>query len=156
MKNQSFFILSIFIYRRFHNKNARLVKIFFNGKHFVIATDLGFIGKEAAEHIAKANYLVIEANYDDTMLKNGPYSYPLKERVRSHTGHLCNDHTAQFLASNPNASLTHVFLCHLSKENNTPEKAYTAVHEALEARNINIPHLMPLPRTEPTELFTLQ
>jgi len=130
--------------------------ITYNNKHFVIATDLGFIGKEVAEHAVKANYLVIETNYDDVMLKNGPYPYPLKERVRSHTGHLCNDHTAQFLASNPNENLSHVFLCHLSKENNTPEKAYNTVHDALTARNIEIPHLIPLPRTEPTTVFTLE
>ena len=125
----------------------------YNDHRFVIATDLGFIGKEAAEHICRANYLVIEANYDEYMLKNGPYPYPLKERVRSHLGHLSNDHTAQFLASNPNPDLQYVFLCHLSKENNTPEKAYQTVHTALEAKGITIPHLIPLPRTVATQTY---
>ena len=37
----------------------------YGNQRFVIATDLGFIGKEAADHIVRANYLVIEANYDD-------------------------------------------------------------------------------------------
>ncbi|MCQ2338997.1 MAG: MBL fold metallo-hydrolase [Paludibacteraceae bacterium] len=128
----------------------------YDNHRFVIATDLGYIGKEAAEHICKANYLVIETNYDEMMLKNGPYPYPLKERVRSHTGHLSNEHTAQFLASNPNPALTHIFLCHLSKENNTPDKAYEAVHNALEAKGIMVENLIPLPRTEATKIYILR
>lgn len=128
----------------------------YNDKKFVFATDLGYIGKEAAEHITKANYLVIEANYDETMLKNGPYPYPLKERVRSHLGHLCNDHTAQFLASNYNSNLTHVFLCHLSKENNTPQKAFDTVNSRLVEKGITLQTLLPLPRTDATQTFTLE
>lgn len=124
------------------------------GKHcLVIATDLGYIGKEAADQIAKANYLVIEANYDDLMLKNGPYPYPLKQRVRSHTGHLCNDHTALFLADNWHPGLTHVFLCHLSQDNNTPELAYQTVLNALETKGIELKVLHPLERLTPSRLY---
>lgn len=128
----------------------------YGDKHFVYVTDLGYITKEIAEHILKANYLVIEADYDETMLKNGPYPYPLKERVRSHLGHLSNDHTAGFLSSNPVEGLTHVFLCHLSNVNNTPEKAYNAVHDALEAHGIELKSLVVLPRTTATKLFILE
>ncbi|MCQ2329577.1 MAG: MBL fold metallo-hydrolase [Paludibacteraceae bacterium] len=130
--------------------------ISYKNKRFVIATDLGFIGKEAAEHISRANFLVIEANYDETMLKNGPYPYPLKERVRSHLGHMCNDQTAQFVAANANAELSHIFLCHLSNENNTPQIAYETVHKALTEKGIEVKLLLPLPRTAITDIFTLE
>lgn len=128
----------------------------YKGQHLVIATDLGFISKEVADHIAKANYLVIEANYDETMLKNGPYPYPLKKRVSSHTGHLCNDHTARFLADNWHKGLTHVFLCHLSKDNNTPELAYNTVHDALSTKGIEPELLLSLPRTDATKMFIFE
>lgn len=125
----------------------------YGDKTFVIATDLGYVGKEAADHIAKANVLVIEANYDETMLKNGRYSYPLKMRVRSHVGHLCNDHTANFLADNWPETLTHVFLCHLSQENNTPTLAFNTVNDALAAKGISPKVLLPLERKLPSEMY---
>ena len=125
----------------------------YEGKTFVIATDLGFIGKEVADHIAKADYLVIEANYDDMMLKNGRYPYPLKQRVRSYTGHLCNDHTARFLADNWPPTLTHVFLCHLSQENNTPELAFNTVNNALAQKGITVEVLQPLDRIAASDLY---
>ena len=41
-----------------------------DGKIFSFLTDLGHITPTAAEYICKANYLVLEANYDEEMLKN--------------------------------------------------------------------------------------
>ena len=125
----------------------------YGDQRFVIATDLGYIGKEAADHIVKANYLVIEANYDENMLVKGPYPYPLKQRVRSHTGHLSNEHTAKFLADNWNNALTHIFLCHLSQENNTPELALDTIKEALNEKGFTPTLLVPLERIAPSPLY---
>lgn len=119
----------------------------------VIATDLGFVGKEAADHIVKANYLVIETNYDETMLRNGKYPHHLKQRVSSHTGHLSNSHTASFLAANWHENLTHIFLCHISGENNMPEIAYKTVSDALTVKNITPKVLVALPRLTPSEMY---
>lgn len=130
--------------------------ITYHDQRLVIATDLGFIGMEAAEHIARANYLVIEANYDESMLLQGHYPPALKQRVHSHTGHLCNTHTAKFLADNWHEGLTHVFLCHLSQDNNTPDKAYDTIHQALQAKGIELKVLKSLPRTAPSELYVLE
>lgn len=127
----------------------------YGDRTFVLATDLGYITKEISDYILRANYLVIETDYDETMLKNGPYPYPLKERVRSHLGHLSNDHTAGFLASNPSPKLSHVFLCHLSKVNNSPDKAYHTVHDALQTQGIELRSLVVLPRQTATETFIL-
>lgn len=127
----------------------------FNHKRFVLVTDLGYINKEASDHIVKADYLVIEANYDEKMLNNGKYPYPLKQRVRGHLGHLSNDHTAQFLGANQLPNLSHLFLCHLSGENNTHDKAYQTVHDALtEAQKAQLEVLHPLERIHCSELFT--
>lgn len=121
----------------------------------VIATDLGYISKEVADSIAKANYLVIEANYDEEMLKNGPYNYFLKQRVSSHIGHLNNEHTARFLADNWHNGLTHIFLCHISGENNTPEIAYNTVYGALKEKNISPKLFVTLDRLAPSKMFVL-
>lgn len=125
----------------------------YRDQRFVIATDLGFISKEVADQIAKANYLVIEANYDEDMLQYGSYSYPLKQRVKSYLGHLSNIHTANFLADNWHDGLQYVFLCHLSQDNNTREIAYDTVNNALQAKGICPKLLYALQRTVPSQLY---
>lgn len=67
-----------------------------DGKIFSFLTDLGHITPTAAEYICKANYLVLEANYDEEMLKMGPYPQYLKERIAGPNGHMSNRETADF------------------------------------------------------------
>ena len=125
-------------------------------KTWVVATDLGYIGDEAAQHLRKADYVVIEANYDEEMLEKGPYPFPLKERIRANTGHLSNDQIGEFLAENFNKNIKKIFLCHLSKENNRPEIAYTTVKQYLEDKQIIVGQdveVVPLERLTPSEMF---
>lgn len=136
--------------------------------HMAVATDLGCITERADFYMRRANYLMIEANYDDAMLTNGHYPEYLKGRIRSNTGHLDNRVTAQYLAQIYNPSLRNIFLCHLSKDNNTPEIALSTVESALAALGItvgdgsNTPYarmaplqLMALPRFDATGLIPL-
>lgn len=106
--------------------------------HFVVACDMGKITERADYYIRQANYLMIEANYDEHMLTVGRYPDYLKARIRSHIGHLCNDFTATYLADIWTPSLSHVFLCHLSKDNNTPEIAIRTVRQALTNKGITV------------------
>jgi phosphoribosyl 1,2-cyclic phosphodiesterase len=129
--------------------------ICFDDKRFTLVTDLGYICENAKKHIINSNYLVIEANYDEQMLDAGKYSLSLKQRIKGDTGHLSNRQTAEFLAENFNEKLSHVWLCHLSKENNLPQLAYKTVAEKLKEKNIKI-NLYTLPRTSPSDVFVLQ
>ncbi len=106
------------------------------GKVFSFLTDLGQITDTAARYIDKANYLIIEANYDDEMLKMGPYPKHLKERIYSDNGHMSNIDTATFLAENFNKHLEHIWLCHLSKDNNHPELALKTVEWKLRNKGV--------------------
>jgi phosphoribosyl 1,2-cyclic phosphodiesterase len=91
---------------------------------------------KSAEYICKANYLVLEANYDEEMLKMGPYPQYLKERIAGPNGHMSNRETADFLAENINESLKYIWLCHLSKDNNHPELAYKTVELSLRNKGV--------------------
>lgn len=103
------------------------------GEHsFVLATDLGEVSERARHYMSRANYLVIETNYDSDMLRLGRYPEYLKARIRAANGHLDNMQTAEFLKSIVRPELRYVFLCHLSRDNNTPAKALSAVRNALE------------------------
>lgn len=130
--------------------------VVYHGKRFTVATDLGYICENAAKHIKQANYLVIEANYDEEMLEKGCYPQYLKQRIKGANGHLCNNETASFLAEYYQPHLACIYLCHLSKDNNTPELAYDKVAQRLFDRGVEIGtnvQLHVLPRTSPTELF---
>lgn len=105
----------------------------FGEKKFVLATDLGAVTERARYYMSRANYLVIEANYDADMLRLGRYPEYLKARIRTDRGHLGNEDTAAFLKDIINPDLKYIFLCHLSQDNNTPAKALKAVREALES-----------------------
>lgn len=102
-------------------------------KNFVVATDMGTIGERADFYIRKANWLMIESNYDAAMLATGRYPEYLKARIRSDHGHLNNTVTADYLASMWRSWLTDIYLCHLSEDNNRPEIALRVVGDALRA-----------------------
>lgn len=143
--------------------------IHYDNRNFVIATDLGAVTERAYYYMSRANYLVIEANYDSDMLTYGRYPEYLKARIRTERGHLDNNDTAAFLKEVWNPAMKYIFLCHLSKDNNTPAKAVKAVRDALESRGIKIGdgnetiydrqadvQLMPLPRFDPSRWFVFR
>ncbi|MDE6133995.1 MAG: MBL fold metallo-hydrolase, partial [Muribaculaceae bacterium] len=109
------------------------------GTSFVVATDTGTVTARADHYIRQARHLMIESNYDAAMLRNGRYPQYLKARILSTSGHLDNADTARYLASvAPATDLSHIFLCHLSQDNNTPQIAFATVRDALEQAGVAI------------------
>ena len=130
-----------------------------DGKVFSFLTDLGEITPMAAQYIRKANYLVLEANYDEQMLHTGKYPAYLKRRIAGPTGHMSNSDTANFLAENFSPHLHYIWLCHLSKDNNSPELAYETVAKKLDEKGISIGRdvqLIALRRNTPSELYIFE
>ena len=75
---------------------------------------------------------------DLDMLTNGHYPQMLKDRVMGDKGHLDNAVASRFVADNYHDGLQYVFLCHLSKDNNTEELALTSMRQSLEQRGISV------------------
>ena len=90
---------------------------------FCIITDVGHVTEIIRQQVGEANYLVLEANYDEDMLMMGPYPAYLKGRIRGENGHLSNKDSARLVAEYASPSLKQIWLCHLSEENNHPELA---------------------------------
>lgn len=140
----------------------------YEGQTIAIATDIGHMAERATHYLTQANTIMLEANYDRSMLDNGGYPEYLKNRIRAANGHLDNEDCASFIAENFSDRLHYIFLCHLSNDNNTPDKATAAVKSALEnkgvrvgdgsnsieARNCDV-QLYALPRYESSPLFIL-
>lgn len=103
---------------------------------FTIMTDVGAVTPNVSKYISLSTHVVLEANYDIDMLRTGRYPDILKERIASGTGHLSNKQTAQALADNIHPALRHVWLCHLSEENNHPELARKTVETHLRSYGI--------------------
>lgn len=121
-----------------------------------IITDAGMVTPEMEKFIAKSHYLVIEANHDVEMLLQGPYPQHLKNRILSGNGHLSNKDCGEALAKNINESLRHVWLCHLSEENNHPELARKTIETILRSYGIVVGkdlELEVLKRTKPTGIY---
>jgi phosphoribosyl 1,2-cyclic phosphodiesterase len=102
-----------------------------NGRKIGIATDLGIATGMVKEHLKTCDLLILEANHDPTMLIEGPYPWPLKQRIKSRNGHLSNQESGDLLAEIRHDGLCHVILAHLSETNNTPEIARQTVEKLL-------------------------
>lgn len=111
-------------------------RIDIEGVTFCLMTDVGHVTEEMQQHISEANYLVLEANYDEEMLRTGPYPQHLKDRISSGSGHLSNRVCAETIANHATPALRHVWLCHLSEENNHPILAQKTVEQILASYGI--------------------
>jgi len=127
----------------------------YQGKKCVLATDLGVATPEVKTAIADAEVLILEANHDPGMLAEGPYPYYLKQRIRSQVGHLSNLDCAHLLASTSLPGGAHVFLAHLSQQNNFPSLAEKTVEDHLLSCGCEVGREIILHRTYPGLRSTL-
>jgi len=96
-----------------------------------IATDLGYIPPNVKMALKNVDVLLLEANHDLEMLKDGPYPWSVKQRVLSRVGHLSNAAAAEFLSRDYDGGAHTIVLGHLSEQNNLPELARLAAEQAI-------------------------
>jgi phosphoribosyl 1,2-cyclic phosphodiesterase len=104
------------------------------GQAAAVVTDLGHGTALVADHLQDLDLLVLEANHDVEMLREGDYPPHLKARILSRVGHLSNAAMAELLHRALGPRLRSVVLAHLSQQNNDPALARLAAEEALRAR----------------------
>jgi phosphoribosyl 1,2-cyclic phosphodiesterase len=85
-----------------------------------VFTDLGVPCAQLTRHFALCHAAILEANYDEDMLFNGRYPYHLKRRISGGRGHLSNKQALEVFINHKPAFMSHLFLGHLSKDNNDP------------------------------------
>jgi phosphoribosyl 1,2-cyclic phosphodiesterase len=96
-----------------------------------VVTDLGHPTALVADHLQELDLLVLEANHDVDMLREGDYPPQLKARILSRVGHLSNASMAELLARVCSPRLKRLVLAHLSESNNHPDLARFAAEEVL-------------------------
>lgn len=112
-------------------------KIHYNKEPFGVCTDTGFVTDETKNALKGCTTVLIESNYDETMLRKNPnYSAVLKRRIMSEQGHLSNEDCAAFCETLVRGGTRHLILGHLSQENNTPATAKNCTKRFLEQHGL--------------------
>jgi phosphoribosyl 1,2-cyclic phosphodiesterase len=92
-----------------------------NGVNVGVITDVGRACDNVIAHFSQCHAAFLEANYDEEMLQRGNYPWYLKNRIRSGHGHLSNREALALFQQYRSAHLSHLFLSHLSRNNNCPK-----------------------------------
>lgn len=115
-----------------------------DGKRISVATDMGYVTSDVKDNLVMSDVIVLEANHDVRMLKQGNYPYKLKIRISGESGHLSNDDAGRLVSELAEGKLKKVLLAHLSENNNLPELAYSTVekyivkNKKLQGKNLEI------------------
>lgn len=101
-----------------------------------VATDVGRATPRLVALLATCDAALVEANHCPEMLAFGPYPPSVQQRVGGGFGHLSNQQTAELASRLVGSRLERLYLGHLSRSNNTPERALETVAAA--ARRIKV------------------
>jgi len=102
-----------------HDAREPIQYILSNGKvQLGILTDLGHYTPHVVSSYSKCDALLLECNYDDDMLLDGPYPRFLKDRVSGMFGHLSNRQAADLLLALDLSRLKTLMIGHISAKNN--------------------------------------
>lgn len=126
-----------------------------NGVKVATLTDFGHITTLIEERLKGCAAIVIESNHSRDMLKTCEiYSWELKQRILSRTGHLSNEDIADWLRTGFDGQADHIILAHLSQKANNPYVAKLNAEMALKERSpllsVNTKITLSYPK-EPTE-----
>jgi phosphoribosyl 1,2-cyclic phosphodiesterase len=126
-----------------------------DGATLGIATDMGVVTELVYQRLQGADLVVLESNYDQQMLMNGPYPWHLKQRISGNHGHLANDRASEALCRLAQAGLRQAVLGHLSETNNDPGLALEGCRTALQAEGAAETRLCVASQHRPSDVFVL-
>jgi phosphoribosyl 1,2-cyclic phosphodiesterase len=101
-----------------------------------VFTDIGAPCERLIHHFQQCHAAFLESNYDEEMLEKGSYPYHLKNRIRGGQGHLSNRQALELFKAHRPPFLSHLFLSHLSQNNNTPDIALDLFHQHADGTKI--------------------
>jgi phosphoribosyl 1,2-cyclic phosphodiesterase len=115
-----------------------------DGERFGLATDLGYAPPSLTPFLAACDAALVEANYCPELLAIGPYPPRLRQRICGGLGHLANEQTAELAARLSGSRLSRLYLGHISRANNTPERALAVVAPRCVGLEVHaVPHGVP-------------
>jgi len=124
-------------------------------KTAAIITDAGYACNNVIDNVRSSDFLFLESNHDEIMLKNGPYPAFLKKWIRSDEGHMSNMQASLCVLEHASSKLKNIVLSHLSKTNNTPKLAIETFKHLLKERKDLSTRINISERNKTTELFRI-
>lgn len=103
------------------------------GQRIGYATDLGRPTQAVRWLFRDLTAVVLEANYDEVLLRTSGYPPAVQQRIAGFGGHLSNGDAAELLVELWHPGMHTVVLAHLSQRCNTPEHARQRVESPLRA-----------------------
>lgn len=105
------------------------------GVRIATLMDFGHVTMLIKEKLRGCDAIVVESNHSRDMLKTCPiYSWDLKQRILSRTGHLSNEDLSDWLTNDFDGAAREIVLAHLSQRANEPHLARLMAESALEMR----------------------
>jgi len=106
-----------------------------DGVRIATLMDFGHISELITTKLRGCDAIVIESNHSRDMLRAcSMYTWDLKQRIMSRTGHLSNEDLYDWLSGDFDGRARHIVLAHLSQRANEPHLARITAETALQMR----------------------
>jgi len=122
-----------------------------NGVNAGIFTDIGKACEKVIRYFSFCHCVFLESNYCTDMLMKGAYPWMLKKRISGGLGHLSNNEALDLFTRHRSGFLSHLFLSHLSKNNNRPELV-----ESLFSGHAGETHIIVASRYQETQVYHIK
>lgn len=123
--------ISIELLKMSHDVPCHGILLKYKEKELVYITDTGYVNKKYIPKLINKDFYIIETNYNEKMLMEGPYPYTLKQRILSDSGHMSNRYAGALLAKCIGCNTKYVILAHISEHNNDKNLVLEEVKEEL-------------------------
>jgi len=103
-----------------------------DGVKIATLMDFGHISDLVKEKIQGCDAIIVESNHSRDMLRACPvYTWDLKQRIMSTTGHLSNEDLSEWLTNDFDGKARYIVLAHISQRANDPHLALLTADIAL-------------------------
>lgn len=123
--------ISIELLKMSHDVPCHGILLEHNGKELVYITDTGYVNKKYIPKLINKDFYIIETNYNEKMLMEGPYPYTLKQRIIGDSGHMSNRYAGSLLAKCIGDKTKYIYLAHISEHNNEKDLVLKEVKDEL-------------------------
>ena len=142
-----------FFVRAYRTPHDAMESVFYkivapDGKTVCVCTDLGTVTPKIDSELLGSDAVLLESNYDEDMLRLGPYPPALKKRIAGGLGHLSNPDSAKEVRRLVEHGTRRIILGHLSQHNNAPEVAESTHVRALGGFRRNADYILKIAPVE--------
>lgn len=114
-----------------HDVASLYYKFVLGDTTIAILTDMGSYNEYTIRTLDDVDYLMLESNYDETLILENQYPAWLKSRIMGEGGHLSNKDSANIIMKLAGKSIKEVYLSHISDDSNSEENALESVKKYL-------------------------